>query len=180
MKEIGSSDFYNCKNLLAFEVSGQHPNYISVGGVLFNKDMTELVYAPAGIEKYTIPDGVKTIGFGAFRGNSHLREVIIPESVTTISDGSFSGCGALKRITIPENVTVLDSGSFWRCGELSEAVFLGDAPPLLERGWGEHLLFDGVADDFKILYDPEKEGWSTPLWYGYPAQPMPKGEPAPL
>ncbi len=43
----------------------------------------------------TLPNGVKTIGSGAFRNCEALLVAVIPNSVTTIADDAFSGCDSL-------------------------------------------------------------------------------------
>jgi len=43
----------------------------------------------------TIPDGVTSIGHGAFSGCSGLTSITIPDGVTSIGHGAFSGCSGL-------------------------------------------------------------------------------------
>ena len=54
-----------------------------------------------------IPDGVTSIGNGAFRGCSSLKSITIPNSVTSIGDGAFKDCTSLTSITIPNSVTFI-------------------------------------------------------------------------
>jgi hypothetical protein len=44
-----------------------------------------------------IPNGVTTIGVGAFLGCKSLATIEIPNSITTIGDNAFSGCLLLPR-----------------------------------------------------------------------------------
>lgn len=68
----------------SINVSEGNSNYLSCGGVLFDKSKSVLI-------KY--PDGKKDTSY------------IIPDGVTSIGDGAFMYCESLKSITIPENVT---------------------------------------------------------------------------
>lgn len=64
---IGMAPFLNCTKLTRIMVDGSNENYSSFAGVLFNKDQTTLLGCPAGkYGSYVIPDGVTSIGVGAF------------------------------------------------------------------------------------------------------------------
>ena len=91
---IGKSAFRYCSNLQEYVVSPESFYFTSHGGVLFNKDMTELIAYPDGKEdaSYTIPHGVQCIsdtsyGFqGVIMVNKFLREIYVPESLNEIKD----------------------------------------------------------------------------------------------
>ena len=84
---------YVLKSIL---VDSDNPYYASQDGVLFSKDMKTLVDYPCmkGVsenyipETYVIPNGVTTIGAGAFEDSYVIIETI-PEGVTTIGDYAF-------------------------------------------------------------------------------------------
>ncbi len=54
-------------------------------------------YNCTNIRSFTIPNGVKRIGFCAF-GDTNLNTITIPRSVTSIDAGAFSGCWNLSDI----------------------------------------------------------------------------------
>jgi hypothetical protein len=64
-------------------------------------------YWNAGRASLTVPDGVTTIGYSAFRGCTGLTSVTIPGSVATIGDSAFGVCTGLTAITIPGGVTTI-------------------------------------------------------------------------
>ena len=76
--------FAGCNSLQSINVSEGNSNYLSCGGVLFDKSKSVLI-------KY--PEGEKDTSY------------IIPDGVTSIGDFAFMYCISLKSITIPENVT---------------------------------------------------------------------------
>ena len=94
--------------------NGNGSDFVNVDGVVFNRDMTELIRYPVfkDDEKYTIPVGVKKIKQSAFFDNEHLTEVIIPDSVTDIEHRAFENCRNLQSITIPPSVTYMGNYVF--------------------------------------------------------------------
>ena len=66
-----------------------------------------------------IPDGVTSIGSGAFSGCSGLTEITIPNSVTSIGSSAFRGCSSLTSVTIPDSVTSIGEGAFSGCSGLT-------------------------------------------------------------
>ncbi len=97
---IGVGAFAGCRNLIEINVEDDNPNYISLEGVLFNKDVTTLVQFPGGrLGTYSISSSVTTIAIRAFE-NVRLTSITIPESVTNIQVMAFTGSGLLKEINV--------------------------------------------------------------------------------
>ena len=85
--------FRACNELQNIDVALDNPNYKSVDNILYNKQGTELYYCPNGkTGNIKVPDGVHTIGEGAFTTGGydtitiHYEGVIIPDSVTEIKE----------------------------------------------------------------------------------------------
>ena len=99
---IGSGAFNGCSSLTEIKVASENSNYVSVNGVLYNKDKTTIECYPAGKKgnNYKIPDGVTSIGRSAFSDCSSLTSITIPESVTSIGRSAFSGCTGLTAIDV--------------------------------------------------------------------------------
>ena len=93
---IGSQAFASCDSLTEIRVAQDNTKYANdARGVLFNKDMTNLIQAPGGmVDGYAIPNTVTTISSRAFEDCVKLLAVYIPAGVTSIaaSAGSFTGC----------------------------------------------------------------------------------------
>ncbi len=71
----------------------------------------------------TIPEGVTSIGKGAFAGSAALKSVVIPGSVTEIGSRAFDSCIELTSITIPKGVTSIGQAAFFQCTALTGIVF---------------------------------------------------------
>ena len=115
--DIGAFEWCSLKNVT---LDPQNPNYTVQDGVLFNKDMTLLLYYFKGREvlqreKYKIPLTVTTIGKGAFTSCMRLTSVTIPEGVKSIGSGAFFNCWNLTSITIPKSITSIGDFSFDSC-----------------------------------------------------------------
>ena len=65
-----------------------------------------------------IPNGVTTIGIGAFSGCSGLTAVKIPNGVKQIEVSVFSKCSSLTEITIPSSMATIEPGAFLGCSGL--------------------------------------------------------------
>ena len=105
---IGVGAFSNCTELSAIWVDANNTAYYSDAvGVLYNKEKTELIQAPAKarLGDYVVPEGVTSIGNVAFNGCKNLTSVTIPESVTYIGGGEFRGCDELIGIWVDKNNT---------------------------------------------------------------------------
>ena len=103
--------FSGCTSLKEIIVDQNNPEYASVDGILYNKDLTRLCIYPGGRpdEKFEIPESVSTISYSAFIYVSNLQAIVIPKNVTQI--GRFSYCSQLKSVTVywPEPLSISDN-----------------------------------------------------------------------
>ena len=140
---IGKFAFSDCHSMTKIEVDMNNQNYLSIDGVLFNKDKTTLIKYPIGktdetylvpygvtaisnnafpFSKFTsviIPDGVTHIGSYAFNECRSLTHVTMPDSITNIGYRAFSVCLSLKNIAIPDNVLKIGGQAFYACESLT-------------------------------------------------------------
>ena len=145
--QIGLGAFRSCLSLKDIVVEETNPNYVTIDGVLFNKDKTELICYPSEKEgdTYEIEQTVKTIKEYAFSKNSYLKQinafaveniergafywgqlleyVQLPKTMTQMGTAVFSGCNALKRVVFPEGITKIEACTFTDCYELEEITF---------------------------------------------------------
>ncbi len=177
--EVENSAFAGCVNLESF--GGK---FAADGGRALIIGERFVAVAPAGLKSYTIPNGIKEIGGGAFGGIDKLTEIIIPDEVETIGDQaffSFEGTSIklpsaltfiglqafaysrLESITLPASLESIDSYAFEYSWDLKSVYSEPTNPPYL----GERGFADG-AEDRKIyvpaesveLYKSEGYGWS--------------------
>jgi hypothetical protein len=61
---------------------------------------------------------VTSIGEEAFKYCA-LTSIVIPDGVTTIGNGAFNGCESLTSVTIPDSVTSIEAGALSDCQSLT-------------------------------------------------------------
>ena len=141
---IGERVFWGCYSLTDIPVDPRNPNYTSLDGILYSKDMSSLICCPSG-KKGTvdIPEGVTIIGDSAFQYCFYLSNIHIPDSVTVFGPSAFEGCESLTNLSIPASVTnIMGNSTFWGCINLTEV--------LVDPGNDYYTSSNG------ILYDKDK------------------------
>lgn len=137
---IGDYAFSGCYGLLEIMVDAQNTQYSSMGGVLFDKNLTFLLVCPIGKQgDYSIPESVTGIGNDAFALCGGLANVTIPSSVTGIGDYAFCFCYGLTNVTIPSSITNIGDHVFRGCFNLKEI--------LVDAQNAQYSSVDGVLFD---------------------------------
>ncbi len=123
VSSISVGAFPGCSSLTSIEVDPANSRYMSIDGVLFNSLRPELVqYPPGRIGSYTIPAGIRDIGWSAFSTSQQLTSITIPSGVTHIGDRAFAGCTGLIEVSLSETVTNIGGFAFFRCRALTEII----------------------------------------------------------
>ena len=115
----------------AFNVNEDNTVFSSVDGVLFDKNMENLLQYHIGKQdsSYEIPNSVTSIGVCAFMGCKNLKSLIIPESVKSIGGTAFYTCSNFERIFIPKTMENIGAMAFVGCNKLNSGnVFFGGTP----------------------------------------------------
>ncbi|MBP0989215.1 MAG: leucine-rich repeat protein [Oscillospiraceae bacterium] len=155
---IGRGAIGYCSGLESVTVDADNPYYCAADGVLFTKDKSELLKYPASKTEtsYVIPDGVKTIGYVAFRDAVNLAEITFPESVEVFDSFCMNGTKWLSNkqaenpfvvvngtlvnaskctgdITVPANVTRIGDRAFYDSG-ITSVVLPETVTEILKNG----------------------------------------------
>lgn len=100
---VDYSTFNECMSLKSIEVDSENPYYASYDGILYTKDMKNLICCPCGrtSKVVRIPESVEEIGCLAFCNCCDIEELYIPSSVKKMDMyAPLEGCSGLKRIHI--------------------------------------------------------------------------------
>jgi len=130
-------------------------------GVLYNYGKTTVVRYPCSKSgnSYTIPDGVTTIGDGAFKNCEYIKNLTIGNDVTTIGDEAFSGMSSMTELNISAVVTSIGRSAFVSCTSLYNiSVAEGNAFYSSDDG----VLFQELEGNKKaiICYPPKRDATS--------------------
>lgn len=121
---IGNMAFSSCIKLESFEIDISNKNYVSVDGICFTKDKSELIIYPCNKQgtNYNIPSSVKLIATYAFGNCTQLKNVLFPDGLETIGSYAFLGCNTLSSIALPVSVTYIGNNAFQQCESLVKAT----------------------------------------------------------
>ena len=110
---VNETEHTNIKTLKSINVHPDNPNYASVDGVLFNKDITKLIQYPIGKEdtEYSAPSTVTIIGASAFE-QANLHTITLDESVTHIEDYAVTSCPNLTIFNFPDSLVHIGEHAF--------------------------------------------------------------------
>ncbi len=114
-------------------------------------------------EPIALPEGLVSLGEGAFKGCGELPAVTFPASLTVIPDWAFSGCENLPEITLGDNLTEIGSYAFEGCSGVTEIHI----PASLNKGSRSFVDCDKALKVYYYAEEPKSfdEGFFSPKVY---------------
>ena len=108
---------FDDSSVLVVNASPANPVFASVGGVLYSRDLSELVCYPRALRlaSYTMPDTVTVVAERAVAGNPYLRSVHFSSALQEIKPFAFENCTALQEVALPASCHTLRAGAFSGC-----------------------------------------------------------------
>lgn len=148
-----SDEVFNSSNLTSITVDADNAAFISVDGVLYDKNITKIAAYPRKKGgTYRIPATITTIKHYSFPDGLSLDELIIPATVTKIESNAFYTDPQIKKLTIEDSQSELIVGqgnnSNWWGGFTDEFGNYQNARPMFrqieELYWGRNLKFSST------------------------------------
>lgn len=114
--------FEGAINLESINVSSLNEKYISINGVLYNKDQTKLLKYPAKKQNvsFEIMESVEEISDYAFYGTTNLTTLTLSKNVSVIKNSAFRNSAALSTVDFTNclKLEVIESFAFASCDKL--------------------------------------------------------------
>lgn len=100
-------------------VSNKNEVYSSQDGILYNKEMTEIILVPYSIKgEIVVPDTITDLGTH-FKERANITAITLHDGITAIEDSAFYNCSLLAEIELPDGVTVINNSAFYNCSSLT-------------------------------------------------------------
>lgn len=156
-KEVAAFDItgvFGSVKLANVEVEEGNPNYTSIDGVLYNSQVTKVVYYPTEKEgEYILPETIVEISDRVFEGKTGITSITIGKNVVSIGNAAFQGCKKLVEVVFEEGGTealVIGTNAFQNCEELKNLILptrltqIGDAAFASCKALTEIVIPEGV------------------------------------
>lgn len=113
-----SSDFFIWNGWL-YGYKGNSKNPVIPSGVY---GISDYLFRNSDITGITIPEGVKYIGYGAFKNCTALKSVKLPNSLKKIGGEAFGDCTSLSSVTFGSGLKSIEDEGFGHCEALKKVV----------------------------------------------------------
>lgn len=145
------TSYPNLNNLAAINVASNSNTFTSVDGVLFSKDLTELVKYPGGKQAaYEVPSTTKVIKAGGLT-LAILRSLTLNEGLTHLESWAMRqiqlASSSLGTLRIPNSLTQVTDTSFFTCNfdefqvDASHTTLSTDGPILYNKNRTVALVY---------------------------------------
>lgn len=132
---------------------GVAPKYTIVGDTIADKAF----YGKEELLTFTFPDGIKRIGDFSF-ARSGLTQISIPQGVKSIGYGAFYHCDQLSVVQIPTSVTDIEPAAFYKTPWFNNWYYGGNVDEYLVVGDGVLIGYKGNSSVAHIPSNVHKIG----------------------
>lgn len=146
LASIGSMCFNYCHKLERFVVDETNPNFKSVDGVLYNKNVDTLVLYPQGRPdaSFTMPETVKHIGPYGIYEPQLLQAVTVSPILETIDEFGMAGIALTGVLKLPATITSIHFKAF----QYDDGVTAFELP----ESCAAYTTVDGVLYDKAVTH----------------------------
>lgn len=140
--DVYDRSFTDCPSLSYISVDENSDTYVSVGGVLYTKDLKKIVRFPEAL---------------------NVIDYVIPEGVIMAATDALYKLANVQSVTIPTSMSHIDYGSFDNSPKLTKLIFKSMTPPTFGKPKGEAIQV------LKDIYIPcgASEAYAQSNWEGF-------------
>ncbi|MBE6796018.1 MAG: leucine-rich repeat domain-containing protein [Ruminococcaceae bacterium] len=159
VENIVDNIFNACLSLEEIEVDPQNPRYVTLDGILYEKETNEssslfgkpqrlIACPPEKSGAIVIPYGVKTIGACAFEHCYNITSVNMYNTVTKIEFNAFAFCWGITSLRLSDNLKTIGDKAFANCDSLKSISI-----PATVTSIGKDAFLGGIdSKDNKFYY----------------------------
>ncbi len=172
-----NTSLLHCQEVISVEVDGENAVYASVDGILYSKDLKNLIACPSGrkiqavLSENSYDGEMSEIEKNHSRSNSsgglweqpgvknsvEFNRAFLPSELKNVEGNAFLDCTNLKSIILPEGVKDIAPNAFARCRNLRELYLPGTlsnaSPDILRDCTGLMYLRTSLSKkDFEKLH----------------------------
>lgn len=176
LTNLGEQNFAWIPTLTSINVNASNASFASIGGVLYDKNITKLWAYPAGKAgtSYTAPNTVTSTAytvFGAavnlltvdltpvstlsgqeFHSATSVEEVIFGNSLTILKAQVFQSASGLKKLTLGTGLTTIQTYAFYNNVSLNCVIYAGNNSTILNYAYPNGVV--PVASSSNCLTAP--------------------------
>ena len=147
---IEDKAFYKLTNLKSIETVGEESSFLTVNNVLYDKDMSTLVYFPIcnNQSTFTIPSTVKKIGNYSMANAKYISVVNCPSTLEVVGEGAFE-YSSLSIINLSNNLKRIEGAAFFDCNNLAK---VNNIPDTIEYVGGSIFNIHNENDTLDLKY----------------------------
>ncbi len=133
--------FFGCDKVV-LDLDPDNLDFTMINGVMYNAAETAIIYvAKDASGEVNMPNTVKTVAQGAFKGVAGITAVKLSNALTTVEESMFEGSGVTS-VVIPNSVTTISKNAFKNCANLQTVTFEKGGTKILTIG---ESAFQGCA-----------------------------------
>lgn len=172
IRPLSDGKMFYSSNRADVEVSADNKYFVCKDDVLYNKNMTELIYCPSNkvtesgifnvpstvkvikkgafqdslFAEINLPYGLKSIEAMAFQRSKKMIETYIPDSVVDVGQAAFAECTSMERVRISSSLFKIPRHTFAECTSMTSVTNLENVKNV------ENGVFDGCRSLKEITF----------------------------
>ncbi|MDE7422156.1 MAG: leucine-rich repeat domain-containing protein [Lachnospiraceae bacterium] len=144
------------KGVTSIKVDVGNQKFQAKDDILYNKELTKVLFCPKNKKEVVLPETVKTIGFESFY-NCNIKRITFPENLKKIEQYAFENCRSLEYVKFLEKGIDIGTLAFMNCSHL-KWIYVPKATSF--DAAGVMYIFAGCNKFTDIYFSGTEEEWN--------------------